>query len=210
MITRPGSQSGDGRPRALRGAPRARHQDALHYPEPAVARRCVAPALPEIRVAEVVVEARMVRQQVVRRAAAVQSDAAVGSPGPRHRVDLVAAVEQKEAAHLVRVAAAPVAAVVAPAVAAAPHVAAAGAAALDVLVVAPVPAVGAAAAPVAAAAALDAVATVVRSAAFSLSPFPDLLEALGLSRAHHGMVSRVPIRAPQAIRWRRPTATLLF
>ena len=177
--------------------------------------------------AEVVVEARMVRQQVVRQAAAVQSDAAVGSPGPRHRVDLVAAVEQEEAAHLVRVAAAPVAAVVAPAVAAAPHVAAAGAAALDVLVVAPapavgvaavsdvlvvapVPAVGVAAAPVAAAAALDAVATVVRSAAFSLSPFPDLLEALGLSRAHHGMVSRVPIRAPQAIRWRRPTATLLF
>ena len=201
------------------------------------------------------VEARMVRQQVVRRAAAVQSDAAVGSLGPRHRVDLVAAVEQEEAAHRVRVAAAPVAAVVAAAVAAAPHVAAAGAAALDVLVVAPapavgvaavpdvlvvapvpavgvaaapvaaaaigaavpdalvvapVPAVGVAAAPVAAAAALDAVATVVRSAAFSLSPFPDLLEALGLSRAHHGMVSRVPIRAPQAIRWRRPTATLLF
>ena len=52
-----------------------------------------------------VVEARMVRQQVVRRAAAVQLDAAVGSPGRRYRVDLVAAAELAKAAHPVRVAA---------------------------------------------------------------------------------------------------------
>jgi len=103
--------------------------------------------------------------------------------------------------------------------AAAPVAAAAvGAAALDVLVVAlvvaPVPAVGMAAAPVAAAAvALDAVVAVARSAAaaaFSLSPFPDLLEALAQSRARHRMAWRALMRAPQPIRSCRPTATLLF
>jgi len=94
----------------------------------------------------------------------------------------------------------------------------------DVLVVAPVPAVGAAAAPDAAAAVMgvaepeaaaavapDAVVAVAGSAAaaaFSLSPFPDLLEALGRLRACHRMARRVPIRAPQPTRSCRPTATL--
>src|SRR5262249_55561043 len=49
----------------------------------------------------------MVRQRAVRPAVAVQSDAAVGSPGPRYRVDLVAAAEPAKAASPVRAAAAP-------------------------------------------------------------------------------------------------------
>jgi len=97
----------------------------------------------------------------------------------------------------------------------APVAAATGAAVPDALVVAPVPAVGMAAAPVAAAAgiALDAVVAVARSAAgaaFSLSSFPDLLEALAQLRAHHRMAWRAQMRAPQPIRSCRPTATLLF
>src|SRR5262249_8026058 len=124
----------------------------------------VAPALPEIRAAEAAVEPRTVRRRAVRPAAAVQSDAAVGSPGPRYRVVLVAAVEPEKAAHPVRAAAAAVAVV------AAPHAAAAiGAVVPDALVVAPVPAVGPAAAPVAAAAALAAV-SAARLAAASARP----------------------------------------
>jgi hypothetical protein len=113
------------------------------------------------------------------------------------------------------------------AVVAAPHAAAVGVAVPDALVVAPVPAVGAAAAPDAAAAAMEAVepeaaaaevapdavvavAGSAAAAAFSLSPFPDLLEALGRSQARPQMAWRVLIRAPQPTRSCRPTATLLF
>jgi hypothetical protein len=262
-----------------------------------VARRRAAVAPPEIRAAEAAVEPPMVPRRAVRPAVAVQSDVAVGSPGPRFRVDLVAAAEPaKAAAHPVRAAApdaavkkpaaAPVAAVVAVAtvaapdaaasvaVVAAPHAAAAGAAAPVALVVAPVPAVAVgaepdaaaavvgavvpdalvvapvpavavgaeldAAAPVAAvpdalvvaavpaavvvaepvavaaaAVALDAVVAVAGSAAaaafsLSLSPFPDLLEALGRSQARHRMAWRVLIQAPQPTRSYRPKAILLF
>jgi hypothetical protein len=97
----------------------------------------------------------------------------------------------------------------------APVPAAVGAAVSDALVVAAVPAVAAGAGPDAAAGAvaLDAVVAVAGSAAaaaFSLSPFPDLLEALGRSRARHRMAWRVLIRAPQPTRSCRPTATFLF
>ena len=84
----------------------------------------------------------------------MRSDAAVRSPSPRYRADLVAAAEPAEAAHPVT-AAAHVAAVVAVAVVAAPHAVAAGAAAIDALVVDPVPALGMAAAPDAAAAVIE-------------------------------------------------------
>ena len=186
-----------------------------------MARRRVAPALPEIRVAEVVVEARMVRQQVVRRAAAVQSDAAVGSSGRRYRVDLVAAAELAKAAHPVRVAAPDaavetavavpvvVAAAAAVAVAAAPHAADVAAAvaveaaphAADVAAAVAVEAAPGAAVAVAVAVVVApgaaAVAAPVAVAAFS--PFRGLF-ALGLSQARHRLVSRVLIQAPQPTR----------
>ena len=145
-----------------------------------------------------VVEARMVRQQVVRRAAAVQSDAAVGSPGPRYRVDLVAAAEPAKAAHPVRAAAAPGAA-------------ATGAVVPDALVVAVVPAVLVVVEPDALVVApVPAVAGSVAAVAFSPSPFPDLLEALGRSQARYRMVWRGLIQAPQSTKSRRQTAAVLF
>jgi len=120
-------------------------------------------------------------------------------------------------------AAAPVALVVAPvpavAVGAEPDAAAAvvRAAVPDALVVAAVPAAVVVAEPVAVAAAvaLDAVVAVAGSAAaaafsLSLSPFPDLLEALGRSQARHRMAWRVLIQAPQPTRSYRPKAILLF
>ena len=141
--------------------------------------------------AEVVVEARMVRQQVVRRAAAVQLDAAVGSPGRRYRVDLVAAAELAKAAHPVRVAAPDAA--VETAVAVPVVVAAAAAVAVEA---APGAAVAVAVAVVVAPGAA-AVAAPVAVAAFS--PFPGLF-ALGLSQARHRLVSRVLIQAQQPTR----------
>ena len=127
----------------------------MHYPAPAVARRRVAVASPEILAAEAAVEPQMVPRRAVRAAAAVQSDAEAGT---RYRVDLVAAAESEKAAHPVT-AAAPDAAVVALAMAAAPDAAAtvemgaalpaaaAGAAELAALVVAPVPAMAVVAEP---------------------------------------------------------------
>jgi len=138
-------------------------------------------------VAEAAVEPRMVRQRVVQPAAAVQSDAAVGSAGPRYRVDLVAAAEPQKAppvaaAAAIGAAAVPGALVAAPvpaALAAGPVAAATaiGAAAPDVVVVAAVPAVSVAVEPDALVVAP--VPAGSAAAAFSLYPFPDLLEALG-------------------------------
>jgi hypothetical protein len=88
---------------------------------------------------------------------------------------------------------------------------AAGAVVPDVLVVAAAPAVLAVVEPDALVVApVPAVAGSVAAAAFSPSPFPDLLEALGRSQARYRMVWRALIQAPRSTKSCRPTAALLF
>jgi len=88
---------------------------------------------------------------------------------------------------------------------------AAGAVVPDALVVAAVPAVLTVVEPDALVVApVLAVAGLVAAAAFSPSPFPDLLEALGRSQARYRMVWRALIQAPRSTKSCRPTAALLF
>jgi hypothetical protein len=158
-------------------------------------------------------------------AGAAAPDAAVKKPAAAPvaavaAVVAVATVAAPDAAAAVVGAAVPDALVVAPvpAVAVGAELDAAAAVAVaavpDALVVAAVPAAVMVAEPEAGAAvALDAAVAVVGSAvaaAFSLSPFPDLVEALGRSRACHRMAWRLLIQAPQPTRSYRPKAVLLF
>src|SRR5207248_368879 len=172
------------------------HQDASHYPEPAVARRPVGPVPPEIRAAEAAIEPRTVPPRAVRPAAAVQSDAPVASRGLRRRVDLAAAVALVKAARPVGSAALPAAASVA-GVAAALVVAAVLVAVgvePDARVVAPV----------------RAVAGSVAAETFSPSRFVDLLEGLGRSQARPRAVRRALMSAPGSTEPCRPAAPALF